>query len=167
MKYEMKLLIKKAQRHDKVAFTQLMQEQSTYLYRTAINILKNDEDAADAIQETILTCWEKLFTLKKTEYFKTWMTRILMNHCNDIIRERGQYTTMEEYEEPLGYDEYNIELKELYDSLDEKYRLPIELFYGQGYKVKEIAEILEIPQNTIKTYLSRGRQQIARFYGVE
>ncbi|MCH5255399.1 MAG: RNA polymerase subunit sigma-70, partial [Lachnospiraceae bacterium] len=83
---ETKFLVKKAQRHDKNAFTELMQRYMKDMYRTAIAILMNEEDAADALQDTILTCWEKLYTLKKAEYFKTWMTRILINHCYDIIR---------------------------------------------------------------------------------
>ncbi|MEZ3469927.1 MAG: RNA polymerase subunit sigma-70, partial [Schaedlerella sp.] len=72
-----KSCVKKAQRHDKDAFTELMQLYLKDMYRTAIAILMNEEDAADALQDTILTCWEKLYTLKKPEFFKTWMTRIL------------------------------------------------------------------------------------------
>lgn len=58
-------------------------------------------------------------------------------------------------------------MKEAFRALDERYRLPIELFYGQGYKVKEIAALTDLPENTIKTYLSRGRKQLAKFYGEE
>lgn len=52
-------------------------------------------------------------------------------------------------------------------SIAEKYRLPVELYYGQGYKVKEISEMLSLPLNTVKTYLSRGRAQLAKYYGEE
>ena len=105
--------------------------------------------------------------LRKTEYFKTWMTRILINHCYDILRERSDYVDLDCCEEPAQCDEYNIEFKEALSSVDERYRLPMELYYGQGFKVKEIAEILSMPPNTIKTYLSRGRKQIAKYYGKE
>ena len=44
----------------------------------------NDEDAADAIQKTILTCWERLSSLRDNKLFKTWMTRTLINKCYDI-----------------------------------------------------------------------------------
>ena len=80
----MRLLIKKAKQQDKAAFLQLMEQQEKDLYRIAKAILKNDEDVADAMQETAQTCWEKIGTLKKEEYFKTWLTRILINHCNAI-----------------------------------------------------------------------------------
>ena len=69
------------------------------MYRIAIAILMNDEDAADDLQDTILTCFEKLYTLKKAEYFKTWMTRILINHCYDIIRGKPICENIELYEE--------------------------------------------------------------------
>ena len=73
---ETKVWVKKAQRHDKDAFTELMQLYMKDMYRTAIAILMNEEDAADALQDTILTCWEKLYTLRKPEFFKTWMRRM-------------------------------------------------------------------------------------------
>ena len=161
---ETKFLVKKSQRHDKDAFTELMQLYMKDMYRTAIAILMNEEDAADALQETILTCWEKLYTLKKAEYFKTWMTRILINHCYDIIRANPICGSIELYEEPSKCDEYNLELKEAYASVDERYRLPMELYYSQGFKIREIAEMLSLPQNTVKTRLSRGRKQLEAYY---
>ena len=61
----MNLLVKKARKHDKAAFQQLMQQEGSSMYKIARAILKNDEDVADAMQETALTCWEKIHTLKK------------------------------------------------------------------------------------------------------
>lgn len=167
MNIETKFLVKMAQKHDKDAFSELVDLYLKDMYRTAIAILKNEEDAGDAIQDTILSCWEKIDSLKKAEWYKTWMTRILINHCYDILRNKMNLESLAEYDEPSECDEYNIELKEAYASIDERYRLPIELFYGQGFKVKEIAELLSLPQNTIKTYLSRGRKQLAKYYGEE
>ena len=161
---ETKFLVKKAQRHDKDAFTELMQLYMKDMYRTAIAILMKEEDAADALQDTILTCWEKLYTLRKAEYFKTWMTRILINHCYDIIRNNPICENIELYTELSKCDEYNLELKEAYASIEEHYRLPMELYYSQGFKIKEIAEMLSLPQNTVKTRLSRGRKQLEAYY---
>ena len=161
---ETKFLVKKAQRHDKDAFTELMQLYMKDMYRTAIAILMNEEDAADALQDTILTCFEKLYTLKKAEYFKTWMTRILINHCYDIMKRNSISGNIELYEEPSECDEYNLELKEAYASIDERYRLPMELYYSQGFKIREIAAMLSLPQNTVKTRLSRGRKQLEAYY---
>lgn len=156
--------IRKAQRRDKDAFTELMQFYRKDMYRTAIAILMHEEDAADALQDTILTCWEKLDTLKKPEYFKTWMTRVLINHCYDILRKNAAYEPMDTYEEPSKCDEYNLELKEAYASIDERYRLPVELYYSQGFRMREIASLLSLPLNTVKTRVARGRKQLEAYY---
>ncbi len=70
------ILIQKAKMGNTDAFTELMKLQMQTMYRTAKAILMNDEDVSDAIQETLLTCWEKLNELKTDRYFKTWMTKI-------------------------------------------------------------------------------------------
>ena len=111
-------MVKKARQKDPDAFTELMQFYLKDMYRVAIAILLNDEDAADAIQDTILVCWEKINTIKKPQYFKTWMTRILINHCYKIRNRAKMAGTLGEYEEPAVYDQYNLELKEALASLD-------------------------------------------------
>ena len=80
-------LVKRAQRRDKDAFCELMDLQMKDMYRVAIAILASEEDAGDAMQDTILSSWEKIDTLKKPQYFKTWLTRILINHCYTILRQ--------------------------------------------------------------------------------
>ena len=69
----MENLVKKAKAGDSGAFAQLIKMNTQSMYKIAWAYLKNDEDAADAIQETILKCYEKLSTLKNDSYFKTWM----------------------------------------------------------------------------------------------
>lgn len=157
-------LVKKAKGRDPDAFTKLMQLYMKDMYRVALAILMNDNDAADAIQDTILTCWEKIATLKHIQYFKTWMTRILINKCYDVKKSKENLTVMENYEEPAACDEYNLELKEALSLLDEKYRIVMTLFYSEGYTIKEIAKILKIPQSTVQTRLQRGRKKVAEYY---
>ena len=79
-------LVKRSIAGDADAFLELMEKNSLAMYKVARGILDNDEDAADAMQDTILTCFEKIHTLKNPEYFKTWMIRILINECNKIHR---------------------------------------------------------------------------------
>lgn len=161
-------LIRRAQKRDHDAFTELMKLHMKDMYRAAIAILMNDEDAADAVQDTILACWEKLSGLRDPAVFRTWMTRILIRKCYDIRRQRGRTVDIAEYEEPPANDGgYNLELKEALDLLEEKYRLPIMLFYGLGYKTAEIAEMLHIPKSTVQTRLARGREQLSNYYGAE
>ena len=160
-------LVKKAKKRDANAFVQLMQLCQKDMYRMALAILMNDEDAADAIQDTILTCWEKLHSLKHAQYFHTWMIRILMNKCYDIRGKNACMTELAAYKEPVVEDDYNLEFKEALSMLDEKYRLILILFYSEGYRISEIADILKIPKSTVQTRLQRGRKKLARdYYGV-
>ena len=163
---ELLQLIRKARSKDPDAFSSLIYFYMKDLYRVAISILMNDEDAADAIQDTILGCWEKLHTLKQEKYFKTWLTRILINHCYDMRKKQQRMTTMEDYEELVAEDQYNVELKEALGQLDEKYRIVLLLYYGEGFKIKEIAQILEMDENTVKTRLSRGRKKFEHAYSM-
>ena len=66
------------------------------LYRVAKSILHNDEDCADAIQNGILKAFQKLDTLKNDRYFKTWLTRIVINECYQIIRQAGRHVSLDE-----------------------------------------------------------------------
>lgn len=157
-------LIKKAKRREPEAFTELMQLYMKDMYKVAFSILMNDEDAADAIQDTILTCWEKIDMLKHISYFKTWMTRILMNKCFDVRKRNEKVIQFEEYEEPAEYDEYNLEWKEALSTLTEKYRIIMTLFYSEGYHTDEIAKILKIPKSTVRTRLQRGREKLEQYY---
>lgn len=120
--------------------------------------------AADAIQDTILTCWEKLTTLKDNRLFKTWMTRILIHKCYDVRKYYKKMAPMEEEGEPAAVDDTNHAFMELLSVLEEKYRIPMLLFYGQGYRTGEIAEILHIPKSTVQTRLARGREKLTAYY---
>lgn len=162
-------LVKRAQKRDADAFTKLMQSQMQNMYKTARAILHNDEDAADAISETILVCWEKLEQLKQAQFFKTWMIRILINQCNDILKQRKKIIPVDEIRENTGTaQEYeNIEWMETLKNLDEKYRLVIILYYVNGLTTTEIGTVLHMPASTVRTRLSRGRNQMASLYNME
>ena len=161
-----KNVLEKAEAGDSGAFAQLIRMNTQSMYKVAWAYLKNDEDVADAIQETILKCYEKLSTLKKDSYFKTWMIRILINNCNEMLRHKGRvFPTMEMEEgifEESGY--VDCEWKEILASLEEKYQVVMLLYYSKSLSVKEIAALLEISQNTVLTRLSRARKQLRAEY---
>lgn len=157
-------LIKRARQREPDAFVQLMQLNMKDMYKVSLAILMNDEDAADAIQDTILACWEKIHTLRQMQYFHTWLTRILINKCYDIRKKNKRMAELEVYEEPAMEDNYNLELKEALSTLDEKYRIIMTLFYSEGYHIDEIAKMLKIPKSTVQTRLQRGREKLAKSY---
>lgn len=123
-------LIRKAKKGDKDAFCRLMDEQVQSMYKVACAYLKNDEDVADAIQDTILSCYENLKSLKQNKYFKTWMIRILINKCKDILKRKNLVTYTDEMPEtPFYEEEYaSKEWAQVLEPLDNKYRLVILLF---------------------------------------
>lgn len=159
-------LVKRAMAGDKDAFTQLMEMNMSSMYKTAWVYLKNDADIADAMQDTILACYEKLDTLRNVKYFKTWMTRILINKCNDILRSRviGDIEIVSE-EGQLDDQFDQVEWKLLLNSLDEKYSVILLLYYLDGLSAKEIARVLELKENTVLTRLRRGRHLLQNLYG--
>lgn len=163
-------LVRLAQKRDADAFTRIMQSQMQNLYKAARAMLENDEDAADAISDTILACWEKLGQLKKPEYFRTWMTRILINKCNDILRKKNKVHLLgdDSREIPFSPQEYdNVEWLETLKGLDEKYRMILILYYVNGLETSDISAALHIPASTVRTRLSRARDQLAALYHLE
>lgn len=157
-------LILEAKRGDPDAFSALMQSQMQNMYKAARAILNSDEDAADAIADTILICWEKLDQLKKPEFFRTWMTRILINKCKDIIRKRKRYSFVEEVPDVSVQEEgfENVEWKDALNCLEEKYRLVTVLYYVEGFSTVEIGEMLGMPDSTVRSRLSRARRKLAQ-----
>ena len=91
----MNCLVKQAKKKDKQSFVELIELHKQSMYKIAWSYLHNDEDAADAIQETILKCYEKIEKLKNESYFTTWLTRILINNCKDILQKKKRETLSE------------------------------------------------------------------------
>lgn len=159
-------LVKRSMVGDADAFLELMEQNSLSMYKVARGILNNDEDVADAIQDTILTCFEKMNTLKKPEYFKTWMIRILINECNKILRHYSGINIREEMPEVPDSDKSlaEFEFKEMLELVEEKYRVVLILYYVEGFKIADIAEILKLNESTVKTRLTRARSHIRQVY---
>lgn len=158
-------LVLKAQNHDKEAFSQLIKAYTASMYKVAIAILKNDDNAADAIGETILTCWEKLPELRREDYFKTWLIRILINKCNIIYNQNKRMAPLEEVQEMSSSDTlYEIEWLDTLDRLAPKYREVIVLYYGERFKIREISQILNISESLVKKRLVKARESISGFY---
>ena len=161
-------LFKQEKKPDTDLFMKMIRENTEIMYKTAWAILKNDADAADAIQETILDCYEKLHTLRNPDYFKTWMVRILINNCYQICGQNKRITVFADYVQEIPVEDHyeceeNSGFEELLGIVDEKYRLLLTLYYADELKIAEIAEVLNINVNTVKTRLSRAREQIRRY----
>ncbi len=141
-------------------FVRLVSDAEKSLYRVAKSILRNDEDCADAIQSAILKAFDKLDTLKQKKYFTTWLTRILINECYQIIRSHREQVSYEDYMENQESPQEGGEVYEAVMELEEMYRMPVVLYYIEGYSVKEVASILEINVSNVKVRLSRARNML-------
>lgn len=169
----MELLIKKAQNGDKEAFISIINEHLQMMYKVAKTRLTSEEDIGDAIQETILSAYKSICVLKNTSYFKTWLIKILINKCNDIISKNKKVIYVEDYYESIENEdslenkdsiEENIVFNETLNSLDESYKTVIVLYYVSGFNTREISEILKEKEGTIKSRLSRARQKLKEIY---
>lgn len=168
----MKELVKRAMHGDTQAFVTVIQECTESMYRVARSFLRDDEDIADVIQNTIMICFEKIGTLRNPNYFKTWMTRILINECKDMLMRQKNIQLTESMEDIMDRNrqfcqsriEEDFETRELLSLLDEKYRAIMILYYLEGFKVSEIGKLLDMKVSTVKTRLSRGRWELQQLY---
>lgn len=157
-------LIKKAKSGDIEAFEELLMIYSDQLYRTAFLYVGNRDDALDIVQETSYKAYIAIKTLKKNKYFSTWLTKILINTAFDLLKKQKTNIPLENVEQFIANtEEYNFEQIDLFRAikdLKETYRDAIILFYFHDLPIKEIATIMDIPENTVKTYLHRGKEQL-------
>jgi RNA polymerase sigma factor (sigma-70 family) len=165
---ENELDIKKAQKGDHEAFTRLFRQLESQLYRLAKTILLKDEDCADALQETTLKVYKGLANLKQPKFFKTWVIRILINECNQLLRMRERTIAVAEIpEEPVvSYvhfeDSGNVDLQSFINQLDESLRLAIVLFYYDDLSIKQIADVLDISEGAVRARLHRARRLLSK-----
>ncbi len=152
--------IKLAKKGDKSAFVRIIEKNKGSMYRVAVSILNNEQDVEDAFQNTIIKAYEGIDSLKKNQYFKTWLIRILINECNAILRSNKKIVHVEEFDDKASNDFSNLELTNAVNSLDEDLRVVTTLFYFEDIPQKDIANILSIPEGTVRSRLSRARNKL-------
>lgn len=154
---------------------QIAQLYDTYgdmLFRLAYSIMLNQADAEDAVQDIFIKIIGKIPEFSSSSQEKAWITKVLANHCKDMLRKRKLrlYTPLEEVLEQSGHglsvpgpeDNGGKELFQMVLSLGEKYREPLILHYFEGFSIEEVSEILSIGQSAVKMRLSRGREMIRK-----
>jgi len=135
------------------------------MYAVAKQMLRRDEDCADAMQETVLIAYKSLQALREPAYFRTWIIRILMNECRRVLNQRNRQVPLSAVpDKPSARDEYEgMELREAVDSLDLPMRLVIELHYMHDLSIKEVAKSLDVSEGTVKSRLHRAREKLMRW----
>ena len=158
----MNRLVKKAQQGDADAFIELMESNKMTLQRVAYGYFRGEEDVADAIQDTILDAFEHIRELKKPEYFRTWLVRILMNNCNRLYNQNKKHCKISELsqETVAASGTGDVEFHEMLRSLPEESRLIFQLYYGEQFTTKEIGQMLRMKESTVKSRLHRGKEKL-------
>lgn len=163
-KYKKKSNIVRAKNGDKEAFIELINENRLNIYRVAKGILKNDYDIEDAIQNTVIKAFEKINTLKDENLFKTWIIRILINECNDILRKNKRLISFEEaISDDKYHDKYeNMDLTNAIDLLSDELKNITVLYYYEDMSTVEISKLLEVPEGTVRSRLARAREKLRK-----
>ncbi len=153
-------LVKKAMRGNPKAFGALIRDEQEYLYRMAFLYTREEQDALDAVQESILKAYQSLKTLREPDYFHTWLTRILINTAKDLCRKRRPVEDLQAAENlpaPEGMaPEERMDLYNALERLPEDYRDVVRLKYFDGLTIREIAQQLGMPEGTVSARLSRA-----------
>ncbi|MEK5236834.1 sigma-70 family RNA polymerase sigma factor [Paenibacillus sp. FSL L8-0470] len=155
--------IRRAQAGDSEAFIQLVKGLERQMYSMAKSIVRNDEDCADIMQETVMKAYKALSGLKEPAFFNTWLFRILINECNMILRRRDRVIVMPEPPEHLLISSSfggDMDLRNAVNRLEEISRTIVILHYYQGLTLQEIAGLLELSESAVKTRLHRARKTL-------
>ncbi len=157
--------VKKAKQGDTEAFASLYAEIYENMYRFALYTLRNTADAEDVVSEAVMDAFASISKLRSEDAFKSWIFQILSNKCKDKLREYTRKPveledSMEDFHRVAGIEEEAIVRKSFFELPDEE-RLIIGMHLFCGYKSREIAEILHMNENTVRSKESRGLKKLA------
>lgn len=143
---------------------EIVRTYSDMVYKIAMRYMHNPADAEDVYSETFLAYFKKERTFENEEHRKAWLIRVTINCAKDMLSGRTYDVELDEgltddKSERTENDEI-LDLRRAIKNLPEAQREVITLFYLQDLKIKEIAEILDKPENTIKVTLMRAREAL-------
>ncbi|TYR75851.1 sigma-70 family RNA polymerase sigma factor [Rossellomorea vietnamensis] len=153
--------VSKAKKGDKKAFQDLLAEEKTKLYKIAYIYMKNEDEALEVFQETVCKALSSIHTLRENKYFYTWITKILINTAIKELQKKKKVIPMEQEallsNTKAEYQaEINTDILEAIKLMEERYKTVLILRYYKDYSIKQIAEILQYPEGTVKTNIHRG-----------
>ena len=143
-------------------FVPLAQRYMDTIFRIAYSYLRSQADADDVTQDVLIQLYKTDTAFESDDHLKHWLIRVTVNRCKNIFRSPWRKVEdIADYENSLTFDA--PEHRELFDAvmaLDKRYRLPVLLYYYEGYSQKEIAGLLGVPEETIRTWLFRARGKL-------
>ena len=145
----------------KDAFSFAFKQYSDTVYRVAVHNTANLSDAEDVTQEVFIKLLETNKVFRDGEHIKAWLIRVTVNLCRDKIKKLNREVLVDTVEPDKSCDEKN-DVLEVVKALPENYRNTIYLHYYEGYTAKEIGKILDAKENTVLSWLSRGRDALRK-----
>lgn len=171
-------LIQQAQKGDHDAFAALVDEHQRYVYNLALRVVKDENEALELTQETFVRAWTALPNFKGQSQFRTWLYRITTNLCynrlpnlrrslndlgDDVMEEIPETSsTRQNPAHEVESKETRNHLHQAISSLEENYRLLINLRYQNELSYEEIATTLNLPLGTVKTGIFRAKEQLRK-----
>ncbi len=173
-------MIAQVQAGDRNAFDQLVSEYQTRVVNIAYGMLSDREDAYDAAQEVFIKIYKNIGGFRMDSALSTWIYTITRNVCTDFLRKRKEAVSLDaedenrpktEPEDQKHTPEARIEqtetqrmVREAIAQMDENYRLVITLYDLEGLSYDEIAQIIGCPVGTVKSRLSRARENLKQYF---
>lgn len=155
----------KARSGDAHAFALLYEKVYRDMYRFALYTLRNETDAEDAVSEAVADAYASIRKLRSAEAFKSWIFRILYHKCKDRLKEyTRKHLSLEELESEPGAEQEADEhyaVRKVFGELPDTDRLIISMHVFGGYTGREIAAILKMNPNTVRTRESRALKKLA------
>lgn len=131
------------------------------LYYTARCMLSSEADCEDAVQEALFKAWRHIGSLRDEKYFETWLTRILINACKTILRNkarRAETALDDNLPAPRADEDANI--RRALGKIDVKYRLPLILHHSEGFSIADVARMLNLPKSAVKWRVSKAKKML-------
>ena len=143
-------------------YTQAAERYLDMVYRIALNWFRHPPDAEDAAQNVMLRLWRTDTDFQSEEHLRRWLIKVTVNECKRIILHPWRRCTapLESCQEPVFEDREKRELYAAVMDLPGKYRVPLYLYYYEGYAVNEVGELLDMKPSTVQTRLARGREKL-------
>lgn len=166
------LLVGRFQSGDEQAFVSLMARHERRVYNLAYRMLGRQEDARDATQDAFLSCYRHLAGFRGESAFATWLHRVAVNACYDILRRRPPPSpSLDDRLEsaatadPADQAAAAADVQRALLAVPPEFRAALVLHEMQDLPVEEVATALQIPVGTVKSRLHRGRVALARALG--
>lgn len=141
-------------------FVQEVMQMRDMLYRLSVSYLHHDHDAQDAVSQAIENAWRHRDRVSP-DAFRPWLTRIVINQCKTLLRQRGRVFASEHMERYAGMAEpVDLALCDALARIPDKLRTPLLLHYMEGFSVHEVARVLRVPDTTVRSRLYRARRAL-------